>query len=307
MPQKIENLCFPEAASGPLDQSNNAQCYSLVITNDKGERTFGYCRRVIPEGSDNCLPLTYCILSKHRALRFYKKILIELETRHGIADKLRDELINEFYYKKFPLPGESIRIDLTNIMNDIIIARASTILKFGGKTSGKSNDLDLTSSCVNKITAGGYGTIDNKKKSTNSGITTKRKADNDDEKAPSPNLIIDNKEQTELVLTLHHDTRYEDADLQQFHKLPPTILLKIFASLLLERKVILISCVISKLSSCVDCLQSILYPLSWPHTFIPILPQCLWDVVESPTPVICGILSVAVVNEHHIENASIFF
>ncbi|KYB25414.1 DENN domain-containing protein 2B isoform X2 [Tribolium castaneum] len=235
VPDRIEDLCYPEAASGPLDITDNAQCYSLVITNDKGERTFGYCRRVIPEGSTKCIPLAYCILSKHRAPRFYKKILAELETRHGIPDRERDELISAFYFNKFPRPGESIKIDLSRF-------------------EGRSHDYEN----VNRM--------------------------------------------TELTLTLHHDTRYEEADLKPLHTLPTEILLRIFASLLLERKVVLISCVISKLSCCVDALQSILYPFSWPHTFIPILPQCLWDVVESPTPVICGILSVAIVNDHKIEN-----
>ena len=84
IPHRIEDLCYPEVASGPLDISDNAQCYTLVITNDKGERTFGYCRRVIPEGSTKCIPLAYCLLSKHRAPRFYKKILKELESVNGV-------------------------------------------------------------------------------------------------------------------------------------------------------------------------------------------------------------------------------
>lgn len=136
------------------------------------------------------------------------------------------------------------------------------------------------------------------------------------------NVIIGHK--TELVLTLHSDTRYEDADLKKLHKLPSDILLKIFSSLLLERKVILISSTIryhdsfyfcwreieadffSELSSCVDSLQSILYPFTWYHTFIPILPQSLWDIVESPTPVVCGVLSAEAVEDRHIENVRVY-
>lgn len=115
IPVKIEQLCFPDGIDGPMDRSDKAQCYSLVITDDKGKRTFGYCRRIIPEGSENCLPLAYCILSKHRAPRFYKRILKELESRHGLPDKMRDALLSEFYYRPFPRPGESIKIDLTKI------------------------------------------------------------------------------------------------------------------------------------------------------------------------------------------------
>ncbi|KAL3270316.1 hypothetical protein HHI36_009367 [Cryptolaemus montrouzieri] len=113
-PHKIEDLCFPDAACGPLDKTLNAQCYSLVITDDKGERTFGYCRRVVPEGSNKCLPIAYCILSKHKSPRFYRKILIELESRHGISEFHRDNLLRAFYFNTFPEPGETITIKLTD-------------------------------------------------------------------------------------------------------------------------------------------------------------------------------------------------
>jgi hypothetical protein len=283
IPDRMEDLCYPEAASGPLDISDNAQCYSLVITNDKGERTFGYCRRVIPEGSTRCIPLAYCILSKHRAPRFYKKILAELESRHGIPDKLRDELIAAFYNNKFPRPGESIKINLADVIGDSNCARP------------RHRDCDLPDlrSFVHVNFNGGYGTLNGIRKTSDYENMVMCR---------SWPLIVEDDGNTELLLTLHHDTRYEEADLKPLHQLPADILLKIFASLLLERKVVLISCVISKLSCCVEALQSILYPFSWPHTFIPILPQCLWDVVESPTPVICGILSVSVVNDHKIEH-----
>jgi len=46
----------------------------------------------------------------------------------------------------------------------------------------------------------------------------------------------------------------------------------------------------SRLSSCVEALQSILYPFSWQHTLIPVLPTSLFDICLSPTPYIVGIL-----------------
>ncbi|XP_018562258.1 uncharacterized protein LOC108904263 isoform X2 [Anoplophora glabripennis] len=293
VPHNIEDLCFPESDSVPLDCTNSAQAYSLLITNDKGERMFGYCRRVLPEGSTHCLPLAYCILSKYRAPRFYKKILTELETRHGIKNKFRDELIGQFYKQKFPKPGESIKIDLTNVEPKM------------GKTDNKENleeSVDLVSYVhINKC--GEYGTI-NKIAKKNTEKVDQIYISERDIKNPCaiPTYIVEDGGKTELVMTLHPDSRYEDSDLKKLHKLPPDILMKIFSSLLLERKVILISSKISKLSSCVDSLQSILYPFTWHHTFIPILPEALWDIVESPTPVICGVLSTDVVNHHKVEN-----
>lgn len=58
----------------------------------------------------------------------------------------------------------------------------------------------------------------------------------------------------------------------------------------------------SQLSSCVEALQSILYPFTWPHTFVPVLPSMLWEIVDAPTPIICGVLCVTVVNKYNIEN-----
>ncbi|VEN50588.1 unnamed protein product [Callosobruchus maculatus] len=279
VPENLESLCFPESDISPLEVMNTAQTYSLLITNDKGERMFGYCRRVLPEGSLHCLPLAYCILSKYRAPRFYKKILAELESRHGMKNKIRDDLIKQFYNQKFPKPGDSIKINLTNIEPKT------------GKTDDREFFEDffgLNGNLHTRIMSGDDGTLLNE--------TDMRK------RCTMPSYIRRSREKTELVLTLHPDTRYEDCDLKKLHQMPADVLLKIFSSLLLERKVILISSSIGKLSSCVDSLQSLLYPFTWHHTFIPILPEQLWDIVESPTPVICGVLSDRVVDDHQIEN-----
>ncbi|XP_056646797.1 uncharacterized protein LOC130451662 [Diorhabda sublineata] len=290
IPQNIEHLCFPESDSIPLDMSDLSQNYSLLITDDKGERTYGYCRRVLPEGSNCCLPLTYCILSKYRAPRFYRKILYELESRHGIQTKYRDELISQFYNQKFPKPGESIKINLTNIEPNIY------------KTDDKENSIkDIEES----VDVGSFVPVNR----TGDFIPGKNHPEQifvnkTDIKTNCtiPSYIVQSKEKNELILTLHPDTRFEDSDLKKLHQLPPDILLKIFSSMLLERKVVLISSMISNLSSCIDSLQSILYPFTWHHTCIPVLPEPLWDIVESPTPVLCGVLSNAVTKNYQIEN-----
>lgn len=116
MPRKIEELCFPDVSSGPVDCTDSAQCYSLVITNELGERTFGYCRRVLPEGSTQCLPIAYCLLSKRRAPGFYKRVLEELESRHGFPDRVRNAILHELYGCRFPQPGEAVAIDCSRFL-----------------------------------------------------------------------------------------------------------------------------------------------------------------------------------------------
>jgi hypothetical protein len=63
----------------------------------------------------------------------------------------------------------------------------------------------------------------------------------------------------------------------------------VFASLLQERRVILTAKKLSGLTSCCLAMAALLYPLSWQHVYIPVLPNGLIDMVSSPTPFFMGI------------------
>lgn len=317
IPTKIEELCFPDVTDGPMDDSKTSQSYSLVITKDTGERIYGYCRRVLPEGSTHCMPLVYCILSKHRAPRFYRKILQHIESRHGFPDKVRDLLLHEFYNKSFPSPGHTVKFDLSNVNacitynDEINMAKQQTICDNSSVTnkeneervSSDSDQLDLNSFVVVGV-KGEYGTLNKARNNSltncNGNVRTGIYL-----KHSSVSSVICDETTNEICLKLHQDMRYEEKDLQKLCRtMNSTLLKKVFASLLLERKVILVSCVLSLLSSCIEALQSILYPFSWPHTLIPVLPHTLYEIVEAPTPLICGCLSISVVNDYSIENVS---
>ena len=47
----------------------------------------------------------------------------------------------------------------------------------------------------------------------------------------------------------------------------------------------------STLSSCIHAVVALLYPFSWQHTFIPVLPASMVDIVCCPTPFLVGLLS----------------
>lgn len=51
-------------------------------------------------------------------------------------------------------------------------------------------------------------------------------------------------------------------------------------------------------------LEALIRPLSWPHTFIPIVPDNLLDLCDNPTPYLMGILrsNLNKVKELIIEN-----
>ncbi|KAL2093204.1 hypothetical protein ACEWY4_010516 [Coilia grayii] len=88
------------------------------------------------------------------------------------------------------------------------------------------------------------------------------------------------------------DCRLEHVDLRSlFGCLSVPQIIRIFASLLLERRVVFVADKLSTLSSCAHAVVALLYPFSWQHTFIPVLPASMLDMVCCPTPFLVGILS----------------
>ncbi|XP_072905648.1 DENN domain-containing protein 2B isoform X2 [Hemitrygon akajei] len=88
------------------------------------------------------------------------------------------------------------------------------------------------------------------------------------------------------------DSRLEHVDFDcLFHCLSIRQVIRVFASLLLERRVIFIADKLSTLSSCAHAVVALLYPFSWQHTFIPVLPSSMIDIVCCPTPFLVGLLS----------------
>uniref|UniRef100_A0A8C9W456 DENN domain containing 2A n=1 Tax=Scleropages formosus TaxID=113540 RepID=A0A8C9W456_SCLFO len=88
------------------------------------------------------------------------------------------------------------------------------------------------------------------------------------------------------------DSRLEHVDFEcLFSCLSVRLLLRVFASLLLERRVIFTADRLSTLSQCCHAVVALLYPFAWQHTYIPVLPASMLDIVCSPTPYIVGLLS----------------
>ncbi|XP_030004689.1 DENN domain-containing protein 2A-like [Sphaeramia orbicularis] len=88
------------------------------------------------------------------------------------------------------------------------------------------------------------------------------------------------------------DSRLEHVDFEcLFSCLSLRLLLRVFGSLLLERRVIFTADKLSTLSQCCHAVVALLYPFVWQHTYIPVLPSDMLDIVCTPTPFIVGLLS----------------
>ncbi|KFV77447.1 DENN domain-containing protein 2D, partial [Struthio camelus australis] len=96
---------------------------------------------------------------------------------------------------------------------------------------------------------------------------------------------------TELIkLTRPVDAHLEHVEFQALlQRLSPQLILHIFASAVLERRLIFLAEELSVLSQCIHAVAALLYPFTWAHTYIPVVPECLLDTVCCPTPFMVGI------------------
>ncbi|XP_046670983.1 DENN domain-containing protein 2B-like isoform X2 [Homalodisca vitripennis] len=111
--------------------------------------------------------------------------------------------------------------------------------------------------------------------------------------APGQSLTIINPSTNEKmeILQRRQDPRQEETDIAKLLNLVRfSVFLQLFVTLLLERKVILLSYSISKLSSCIEGLCASLYPFHWQHTLVPIVPCTMLDLCQAPTPYVIGLL-----------------
>ncbi|XP_059190130.1 DENN domain-containing protein 2D-like isoform X2 [Centropristis striata] len=65
--------------------------------------------------------------------------------------------------------------------------------------------------------------------------------------------------------------------------------LLVFAAAVLERRIVFIAEELSTLSQVIHAVAALLYPFTWQHTLISIVPEILIDVVMAPTPYLLGV------------------
>lgn len=96
---------------------------------------------------------------------------------------------------------------------------------------------------------------------------------------------------TEIIeLTRPLDSRLEHVDFRPlFKRLSEEKIIKVFTSALLERRIIFLAEELSVLSQCIHAVAALLYPFTWQHTYIPVLPEVMIETVCSPTPFMVGI------------------
>ncbi len=97
-------------------------------------------------------------------------------------------------------------------------------------------------------------------------------------------------ETRKIILDRNYDRRLLHINLSIILSLPYDLILKIFSSILSEKKIIFLSTKLSLMTRTIQAFETLLYPFSWPHTFIPVLPSHLIDYCDAPTPYIYGVM-----------------
>ncbi|XP_071120563.1 DENN domain-containing protein 2C-like isoform X3 [Mytilus edulis] len=115
---------------------------------------------------------------------------------------------------------------------------------------------------------------------------------------PEPGKMVhvrtldENWETGTIFLARPSDDRVDNANRETLlHKLGVDKLIKLFSVMLLERSILFCAKNLGILSQTIHAMRSLLYPFSWPHTYIPVLPDTMLDICCSPTPYVIGILS----------------
>ena len=82
----------------------------------------------------------------------------------------------------------------------------------------------------------------------------------------------------------------ENRNLSEYYNAVGTdTMLAIFAAMLHERRIMITSKKLYRLTACVQAANTLIYPMSWQHLYIPILPKHLIDYLSAPMPYLVGV------------------
>ncbi|KAI1300261.1 DENN domain-containing protein 1A [Halotydeus destructor] len=90
--------------------------------------------------------------------------------------------------------------------------------------------------------------------------------------------------------------------LEYFNAIDGNNMMIIFASMLNERRIVMTSKRLCRLTACVQAANSLIYPMFWQHIFIPVLPTNLLDYLSAPMPFLIGVPSATMsrVKKHEL-------
>eukprot|EP00002_Diphylleia_rotans_P039249 TRINITY_DN9066_c0_g1_i2.p1 TRINITY_DN9066_c0_g1~~TRINITY_DN9066_c0_g1_i2.p1 ORF type:complete len:689 (-),score=84.76 TRINITY_DN9066_c0_g1_i2:1707-3773(-) len=92
---------------------------------------------------------------------------------------------------------------------------------------------------------------------------------------------------------------------RMFRTLSLSVIADAFFAIMLEKTLIIRSSSISLLTEIAESLASFMYPFAWPHVFLPVLPNSLIDILQTPSPGIFGVHSSVTIPYESLEECLI--
>ncbi|CAG0890425.1 unnamed protein product [Cyprideis torosa] len=90
---------------------------------------------------------------------------------------------------------------------------------------------------------------------------------------------------------------------EYYNAVSSEVMLEVFASMLHERRIVMVSRKLSRLTGCVQAANLLIEPMYWQHIFIPVLPFHLVDYLSAPMPFLVGVPRSTM--EKHVRKAEL--
>ncbi len=103
-------------------------------------------------------------------------------------------------------------------------------------------------------------------------------------------LSVSASEEYRFLRPMERDTTFEQL-VPLLHRVGARNLVRLFAHLLHERRVIFCAASLQVLSTGVQSTLALLYPFVWQHVLVPVLPEALLNFCCAPMPFVTGVLS----------------
>jgi uDENN domain len=201
VPPMIEQFIYPTDKTPSDLMTKENQNFTLILTDEYGGHLFGYCRQVVPEGFEICLPLTYCLISNVKASGFFFNVLKEIEARHGQPEAHINHMLRQIQTQQVPTNGKFLHVKLMD--NKRLSLESPEWLK--GETSQELSRSPIDLDLINR------------------------------------SLLDKEKRVDEILIKRPNDLRLENGELSVLYESTTSeLLVIIFGTLLIERKVILV-------------------------------------------------------------------
>lgn len=104
----IAQFCFPDPDAFPA-KDIETELFTFVLTDNAGERRNGYCKHVLPPGTDKRMPICFCLVSFVPCIKLFAAVLDEVASRyeHSLGSSSIFQFLKSVLAHPLPEPGQT--------------------------------------------------------------------------------------------------------------------------------------------------------------------------------------------------------